>query len=150
MVQYFTSEGIKKLKEELNYLKTVKNKEATELLKYARSFGDLKENAGYDDAKEMKASLYKKISELEGIINEAIVYEKKETNKIQIGCHILIQLDGEEEKFQIVSPAESDVLNNKISYHSPLGQKLIGQEINKEFYFETKEKKIKVRILKIS
>lgn len=150
MTQYFTPEGIKKLKEELNHLKTVKKKEITELLKYAASFGDLKENAGYDDAKEMQASLYKKISELEGVINESIVYEKKEINKIQIGSYVSILLDEEEESFHIVSPAESDILNKKISYQSPLGQKLIGQEINKEFYFENRDKKIKVKILKIN
>jgi len=146
--QYFTAEGIKKLREELHHLKTVEVKEIAALLKYAASFGDLKENAGYDDAKERQAALFERISELEGVVNTAMVYERKETDKIQIGSSISVLLAGEKQEFQIVAPAESDVLNNRISYQSPLGQKLIGKKINDEFFFG--DEKIKVKILKIS
>lgn len=149
MTQYFTAEGLNKLKEELKYLKTVKTKEIADLLRYAASFGDLKENAGYDDAKDRQSWLLRRISELEGIINSAIIHEKVQTDKIQIGSEVLILFGGKQEKFYIVTPGESDVLKNKISYQSPLGQKLIGQKVGKEFYFKGGAEKIKVKILEI-
>ena len=149
MTQYFTAEGIKKLKEELHHLKTVGTREIAALLKYAASFGDLKENAGYDDAKERQADLVKKIKDLEAIINDAIIYEKKETDKVQMCSCVLISLDGKDEEFQIVAPAESDILKNKLSYLSPLGQKLLGQKAGKEFDFGPVGERVRVKILEI-
>jgi len=149
MAEYFTEEGLKKLKEELNYLKTTKTKEIAELLKYAASFGDLKENAGYHDAKDRQAFLLGRIEELENVVNNAVVYEKKVTDAVQIGSSVVLLLDGKEEKMEIVAPGESDILKNKISYESPLGQKLIGQKVGKEFTLKTGEENLQVKILKI-
>ncbi len=149
MAQYFTSEGLKKLKDELHYLKTTKNKEIVKLIAEAASFGDLKENSAYHDARDKMAFLRMRIAELEGAINEAIIKEKKEDGKVQIGSEIKILFGGEELEYQIVAPAEANILKNKISYHSPLGQKLMGQEVNKEFDFMAGAKKVTVKILKI-
>jgi len=149
MAQYLTAEGIKKLKEELEYLKTVETKKIVALLKYAASFGDLKENAGYDDAKDRQAFLVRKIKELEAVINDAIICEKNCEAVVQIGSEILILFGEEKEKFHVVAPAESDILKNKLSYQSPLGQKLIGLAANDEIDFESAGKKIKVKILEI-
>lgn len=149
MTQYFTAEGLKKLKEELHYLKTIKNKEIIELISEAAAFGDLKENASYHDARDKMAFLRMRMEELEGVINEAVVFEKKETDRVQIGSEVLILLDGKEEKYHIVSSGESDILKKKLSYQSPLGQKLIGQRIGKKFDFQSGEEKIKVKILEI-
>ena len=149
MVQYFTKDGLQKLKEELHYLKTTKNKEIIKLISEAAAFGDLKENASYHDARDKMAFLRMRIAELEGAINEAVVSEKKETDKVQIGSEVLILLDGKEEKYHMVSPGESDILKNKMSYQSPLGQQLMGQGIGKEFDFKSGEEKIKVKILEI-
>ncbi len=160
MAQYFTAEGLKKLKEELHYLKTVKNKEIVKLIAEAAAFGDLKENAAYHDARDKMSFLRMRVAELEGAINEAVVVEKKETDKIQVGSKIKILFAGKEENFHIVAPGESDVLKNKISYQSPLGQKLIGQRVGKEFDFFTPGESssdgkagdaiIKVKIIEIS
>jgi transcription elongation factor GreA len=150
MVEYFSAEGIKKLKEELEYLKTVKTKEIAELLKYSASFGDLSDNAGYSDAKDRQAFLVRRVAELKAILGDAVVYERKETDKIQIGSNVEILLDDETEKMDIVAPGESDILKNKISYQSPLGKKLMGKKEGDEFKFKTAEKKTKVKILKVS
>lgn len=150
MAQYFTAEGIKKLKEELHHLKTVGTREIAALLKYAASFGDLKENAGYHDAKDRQAELVRKIQELEDVVNDSIVYKKKESDKVQVCSCVSILFDGEEQEYQIVAPAESDILKNKLSYLSPLGQKLLGQKIGKEFDFGSTGEEVKVKILKIS
>lgn len=149
MTQYFTAEGLKKLKDELHYLKTTKNKEIIKLISEAAAFGDLKENASYHDARDKMAFLRMRVAELEGAINEAVVSEKKETGTVQIGSEVLILFDGKEEKYHIVASTEADILKNKMSYQSPLGQKLIGQKIGLEFDFMGGSEKIKVKILEV-
>ncbi len=149
VVQYFTKEGLQKLKDELHYLKTTKNKEIVKLIAEAAAFGDLKENAAYHDARDKMSFLRMRIAELEGAINEAVIREKDGTNKIQIGSEIIILFDGEKQNYQVVAPTEANILKNKISYQSPLGEKLIGQEAGKEFNFQSGSKKIKVKILEI-
>ena len=149
MVQYFTEKSLKKLKEELYELKTKKTKEIAEMLKYAASFGDLKENAGYDEAKDRQAFLLGRIEQLEFAINDAVVVEKKEGVGIQVGSEILILFGGKKEKYHIVAPGEADILKNKLSYQSPLGQQLIGKKSGEEFNYEIRDKKIKVKILEI-
>ena len=115
----------------------------------AAAFGDLKENAAYHDARDKMSFLRMRIAELEGAINEAVIREKDGTNKIQIGSEIIILFDGEKQNYQVVAPTEANILKNKISYQSPLGEKLIGQEAGKEFNFQSGSKKIKVKILEI-
>ena len=153
MVQYFTKDGLQKLKDELHYLKTTKNKEIVKLIAEAAAFGDLKENSAYHDARDKMSFLRMRIAELEGAINEASVREKDGTNKIQIGSEIVISFDGEKQHYQIVAPSEADILKNKISYQSPLGQRLIGQTVGKEFDFGVPpgsgNKAVKVKILSI-
>ena len=149
MVQYFTKEGLQKLKDELYQLKTVENKRIVKLIAEAAAFGDLKENASYHDARDKMAFLRMRIAELEGAINEAVVKEKEETGKIQIGSEIKILFDGEEQKYQITAPTEADILKGKISYHSPLGQNLMGKEAGKEFNFQAGSKMVKVKVLEI-
>jgi transcription elongation factor GreA len=159
MVQYFTEEGLQKLKDELHELKTKKTKEIAELLKYAASFGDLKENAGYDDAKERQSWLLRRIAELESIVHTAIIKEKVDENIVQVGSKIKILFvdkpasakgfgEAREEEYEIVAPGEADVLHNKISYESPLGKELIGKKINSEFSFGPKNIKIKILSVK--
>lgn len=150
MVQYFTKEGLQKLKEELHHLKTVENKKIVKLIAEAAAFGDLKENAAYHDARDKMAFLRMRVAELEGAINEAVTIEKEETDKIQTGSEIKILFGEKEENFHIVAPSESNILKNKISYQSPLGQKLIGKKIGEEFYFVAGDTTIKVKILEIS
>ena len=149
MVQYFTKQGLQKLKDELHYLKTTKNKEIVNLIAEAAAFGDLKENASYHDARDKMSFLRMRVAELEGAINEAIVKEKSGTDSIQIGSKIIILFGDEKQKYQVVAPSEADILQGKISYQSPLGQKLLGREVGKEFDFMAGNKRIKVKILEI-
>ena len=132
MVQYFTREGLQKLKDELHYLKTTKNKEIVKLIAEAAAFGDLKENSAYHDARDKMSFLRMRIAELEGAINEAVIKEQEVSDKIQIGSKIVILFNGKKEEYHVVAPTESDILKNKISYESPLGKKLIGKKIGEE------------------
>lgn len=150
MPQYFTAEGLAKLKEELNELKTNEMRRITKLIAEAAAFGDLKENAAYHDARGMKSFLLGRIEQLENAINEAIVVEKEGVEKVGIGSFVKIIFDGKEQEFHIVAPTEADILKDKISYQSPLGKQLMGKREGDEFDYEMPTKKTKVKVLKIS
>jgi len=149
MVQYFTAEGLQKLKDELHQLKTVENKKIVKLIAEAAAFGDLKENAGYHDARDKMSFLRMRVAELEAAINEAVVKENDGTGCVQSGCKITLSFGGEKMEYEIVAPGEADILKNKISYQSPLGQKLLGQTVGKSFNFKGGSKEVKVEILEI-
>jgi len=129
MSQYFTKEGLKKLKEELHELKTKEMKRVVKLIAEAAAFGDLKENAAYHDARNMKSFLLGRVEQLENAINEAIVVTKKEGGKIQVGSEIDITMDGKKETYHIVAPGEANILKNKLSYQSPLGKSLMSKGV---------------------
>ena len=149
MTQYFTKEGLQKLKDELKDIKENQVSETKKLIAEARAFGDLKENAGYHDAREKMSFLLGRIEQLEGAINEAVVKEKDTTGNAQVGSQVKILFDGKEENYKIVAPDESDILKNKISYKSPLGQQLCGRKEGAEFDFMAGNNRVKVKIIEI-
>ncbi|MSU54654.1 MAG: transcription elongation factor GreA [Candidatus Staskawiczbacteria bacterium] len=149
MAQYFTKEGLQKLKDELKELKEVKIPENIKLIKYAAAEGDLKENAGYHDARERKTWLLRRMAELESAINDAVILEKTVSDKVQISCAVEILLDGEKEAYEMVDPGEADILKNKLSYQSPLGTLLMNRKVGDEFNYEIRDRKMKVKILSI-
>lgn len=149
MTKYLTAEGLEKLKKELEYLEKVKMREIAERLKHAISQGDLRENAGYAADKEEQAFVEGRIRELRETIGQARVIEKKENGVIQIGSSVLLNLDRKEQKFQIVSPEETDVLNNKISFKSPLGEQLMGKKKGESVKVNTPEGKKEYNIIEV-
>jgi transcription elongation factor GreA len=150
MVQYFTKQGLEELKKELDYLKNVEQKKVVALIAEAAAFGDLKENSAYHDARDKMSFLKMRIEELECAINEAVIREKSSENIVQVGSFVSILLDAEEQKYQITAPGEANILQNKISYQSPLGKELLGKTAGKEFAYQAGDKKVKVKIIKIS
>jgi len=149
VVQYFTKEGLQKLKDELKDLRENKVPETKKLIAEARAFGDLKENAGYHDARDKMSFLLGRIEQLECAINEAVIKENDGTGCVQSGSKIVISFGGEKQNYQVVAPSEADILKDKISYQSPLGQELIGKKVSDEFDFMGGSKKVKVKILEI-
>ncbi|KZL93135.1 transcription elongation factor GreA [Clostridium magnum] len=128
-----TYEGIKKLEDELEYLKTVKRKEITEKIKVALSFGDLSENSEYDDAKNEQAFVEGRIVQLENMLKNASVIDDSEipTDIVSVGAIVTVKdYDFDEEvDYVIVGSAEADPLNNRISNESPVGRGLVGKKI---------------------
>lgn len=126
-----TKEGLEKLKEELNYLKEIKRKEVAERLKEAISYGDLSENAEYEEAKNEQAFVEGRIMELEEKIKYAkIIDEKvKKGAVVQLGSHVVIQSlsskSKTEEEYVIVGSTEADPISHKISNVSPVGKALL-------------------------
>jgi len=149
MIKYLTAEGLEKLKKELEHLEKVRRKEISERIRHTAAQGDLKENAGYDAAKEEQGFVEGRIKELKEIVNQAKVIEKKEDGRVQIGSFVRLSSDGEKEKFQIVSPEESDVLNDKISFKSPLGEQLIGRKKGEAVKVDTPEGKKEYKIIEV-
>lgn len=130
-----TREGLKKLKEELENLKTVRRQEVANRLKEAISYGDLSENSEYEEAKNEQAFVEGRILELEQKIKNAKIISEKKTDmrrgkEIEIGATVTVceKADGElEQKFTIVGSTEADPLEHKISNESPLGKALLGK-----------------------
>lgn len=125
-----TPEGLVKLKEELQELKTVRRKEVADRIKQAIDFGDLSENSEYDDAKNEQAFIEGRIQTLESMLRHVSVISKgqEDDNTIEIGSKVTvldIELE-EEEVYRIVGTIEADPMNNLISNESPLGQALLG------------------------
>lgn len=127
-----TQEGYNKLEEELNYLKTEKRTEIAERIKVALGFGDLSENAEYDEAKTAQSENEIQIAELEAKLRNAKVIDEKEidTETVQIGnCVKVYDIEFDEEvEYTIVGSTEVKVAENKISNESPLGMALLGSK----------------------
>lgn len=128
-----TYEGVKKLEEELEYLKTVKRKEITEKIKVALGYGDLSENSEYDEAKNDQAFTEGRIIQLENMLKNAVVVDESEIpkDKVSVGSIVKVmdyEFD-EEVEYTIVGSAEADPYEGKISNESPVGKALLGRTI---------------------
>lgn len=124
-----SAERLEELKQELTYLKTVREKEVAELIKEARSFGDLSENSEYDEAKNEQGFVESRIAELEKMLKHARVIDESElsTDTVSVGSHVVIRdEDGDTDEYDIVGSTEADPVNGKISDESPVGAALIG------------------------
>ena len=148
-----TSEGLKKLEDELDDLIVVKRKEVAQKIKEAREQGDLSENAEYDAAKDEQRDIETRIEEIEKILKNAEVVDEDEValDVVSIGCSVrLYDEDMEEEvEYQIVGSTEADSLNFKISNESPVGSALIGRKVGESVEVETQVGDIVFRILEI-
>ena len=149
-----TYEGLKKLEEELEYLKTEKRKEVAERIKVALGFGDLSENSEYDEAKNEQAQVEMKIVDLENKLRNVKLIDEDEidTKTVQVGNTVQV-LDMEyDEKinYTIVGSTEADLLENKISNESPIGQALLGRKKNDVIEVTAPAGVLSFKILKIT
>ena len=135
-----TYEGLKKLEEELDYLKLTRRKEVAEKIKEAKSFGDLSENSEYDEAKNEQAIVEAKILELETMLKNVEVIDESEitTDRVAVGVKVLVYdfEENEEVEYQIVGSSESNPLEFKISDSSELGKNLVGRKVGETIEFE--------------
>ncbi len=150
-VQYISKEKKKELEQELEYLKTQKRMEIAEALETARGFGDLSENAEYQEARKAQADLENRIRELEELLSNAKVLSGSHaSDKVQVGVTVVLEKDGEKLEYEIVGAAEANILENKISNESPLGAALIGKKKGDEFELEMPNgKTVKYKVLDI-
>ena len=149
-----SAEGLANLEKELEHLVTVRRAEVAQKLKEARGFGDLSENAEYDEAKNEQAILEARIQELEFTIANAVVVDESELSNDEIGVgSIVTMLDmelDEEMTLQIVGSTEADPENNKISDESPIGIAALKKKVGDVIEVEAPVGIIKMKILSIS
>ena len=128
-----TQENLDKLKNKLEYLKTVRMQEVAEQIKEARSFGDLSENAEYDEAKNEQGKVASRIAELETIIANAVIISEDMYAKDEVspGCRFrVLDLEfDEEEEYHFVGSQEADPMEGKISDESPFGKAVLGHKV---------------------
>ncbi|HZA57990.1 MAG TPA: transcription elongation factor GreA [Solirubrobacterales bacterium] len=146
-----TAEGLEKLKQELEHLETTKRREIADRIKEAREFGDIAENAEYDDAKNEQAMLEQRIMQLQDKLRRSTVIDEKhiDTETVDVGAvvHVKDQKSGKSQKFRLVGAAEADPAEQKLSNESPIGKALIGAKKNEIVTVETPrgpKKKLKV------
>ncbi len=149
-----TKEGMAQLREELEYLKTEKRKEVSEKIKEARSFGDLSENAEYDEAKNEQAEVESRINTIVNMLKYARVIDDSEIeiDTVGLGVTVVIREVGEtdEETYTIVTTTETDPALGKISQDSPVGKALIGHKVGDIVTVETPVGKIDFELITIS
>ncbi|WP_353094367.1 transcription elongation factor GreA [Tissierella praeacuta] len=151
---FLTEDGLKKLEEELDELKTVRRKEIAEKIKQALSFGDISENSEYDQAKNDQAQLEERIAKLETMLRNAKIIDEDDitTDVVGIGSKVLVKdLEYDEEmEFIIVGSAEADPYNGKISNESPVGSALLGYKSGDVVEVVVPDGKIQYEILTIT
>ncbi len=149
-----TDEGLLKLEQELENLKTVKRQEVAEKIKVARGFGDLSENAEYDAAKEEQAQIEARIVQLEKMLKNARVIDQDEIdlNTVSIGTRVTVYDEefDEEVEYSIVGSTETDPDALKISDESPVGRALIGKNVGETVEIDTPGGTISLKILSIN
>lgn len=126
--QKYTQEGFNKLKEEYEYLTKVRMEEIKVAIAEARSFGDLSENAEYDEAKNEQTKCFSRIKELEELIQHAIIVTENDNGTVGLGTSVKLIKDGVECEYKIVGSNEADPFENKISDRSAVGAALIGKK----------------------
>ena len=128
-----TKERLEELRSELEHLKTVREKEVADLIKEARSFGDLSENSEYDEAKNEQGKLYSRIAELENVLSNYVLISESDitTQEVVTGVRVKIQFTDDEfiEEYQLVGSQEANPAQGRISDESPMGRAILGKRV---------------------
>jgi transcription elongation factor GreA len=149
---YLTKEKFDALSAELRFLKTVRRKEIAQDLEYAKSLGDLSENAEYQEAREAQSSIEDRINKIESILKTTLIVSAHATDTVTIGSKIVLKKEGSDSpiEYVIVSSEEADISKGKLSYISPLGETLMGKKKGQTFNFKSPKGSISYTIVDIS
>lgn len=149
--ELISQEKFEELSRELEEMRTTRRREVAAQLEYARSLGDLSENAEYQEAREMQAAVEERIQKLEAILKNAKIVRAGKSDTVGMGSTVSVQKVGAEDKhtYTIVGAEEANILEGKVSYHSPLGSALMGKKKSDEFSFHTPRGVQKYKILKV-
>ncbi len=137
--EYISKEKYNELERELQELVTVKRKEVAERLEYARSLGDLSENAEYHAARDDQGEIEARIEVLTNLLKYAEIIDHKKSDTVIVGSIVTLKKDKDDEKvtYTVVGKEESDLVGGKISYVSPLGRAILGKKKKDKFTIET-------------
>ncbi len=148
---YLSKEKFDELTAELEHLKTTRRREIAEQLEYARSLGDLSENAEYEEARNLQAASEDRVRVIEEQLSHARIIEHTRGNAVSLGSTVTIQKHGEKEEhtYEIVGSAEANMQERKISHLSPLGSALMEKKKGDTFTFDTPKGAQKYKIVNI-
>lgn len=153
-VSYYTAEGLKKLREELDYFRDIERPKASQAIAEARDKGDLSENAEYDAAKEAQGLLEMKISKMEGVLSNARLINESQldTSKVLVLSTVKLKNrnNGMEMKYTLVAESEADLSTGKISVNSPIGRGLLGKEVGDTAEISVPNGTLKFDVLEIT
>ena len=153
-VSYYTAEGLKKLRDELNQLKDVERPRASQAIAEARDKGDLSENAEYDAAKEAQGLLEMKIAKLEELVANARIIDESQLDVSKVLVLSTVKLKNLDNKMEItytlVAESEADLKAGKISVSSPIGKGLLGKSVGEIAEIKVPNGTLKLEILEIS
>lgn len=146
-----TKDGLEKLKTELDDLKTRGRREVIERIRTAKDFGDLSENAEYEDAKNQQSFIEGRIQELSEMIKQAkVVSDQRDTTKVSVGDRVDVDCNGEKSTYTIVGSTESNPMEGKISADSPIAKSLMDKKTGDAVEISVPDGVLKCKILKIS
>ncbi len=153
-VSYYTVEGLKKLREELNHLKDVERPRASQAIAEARDKGDLSENAEYDAAKEAQGLLELQISKMEATLSNARLIDESQLDTSKVLVHSTVEVknnsNGTKMKYKLVAQSEADLKTGKISVDSPIGKGLLGKKEGEIALIHVPNGTIELEIVSIS
>ena len=145
-----TKSGREKLERELEELKNVRRPEVIERIKRSKDYGDLSENAEYEDARNEQSFVEGRIQEIEYILKYAEVIENgKSGSAVRLGAKVTVKMEGDQLAYEIVDSTEADPSAGKISSASPIGSALMGKKAGEETVANTPGGKLKVTVLKV-
>ena len=148
------AERLQELEAELNYLKTDRDKEVTEMIKVARGYGDLSENSEYDDAKNEQAKLYARIAEVEEILANAVIISSEEggTDHIGLGCTFTVKdmAGGDEITYELVGSQEANPMKGRVSDDAPLGRAMLGKHVGEHVVVDAPMGTIEYEVISIT
>ncbi|MFA4942277.1 MAG: transcription elongation factor GreA [Patescibacteria group bacterium] len=149
--QIITPEGYSKLKDELELLSTTRRREIADRIEKAKELGDLSENAEYTEAKDAQALNEGRIAELTGTLKNVLIVDnnKKSKNEVAMGSTVVVQYDGKEKEYTIVSFNEASPADGKISNESPIGLAFLHRSRGDEVVVETPRGEVKYKIIDI-
>lgn len=148
--EYLSQEKLEALQQELIKLKTVDRKEVAERLDYAKSLGDLSENAEYHEAREQQADIEDRIKTISEMLKDVVIVTSKHGQVVEIGSTIVVKKNGgDETTFTIVGSEEADMLNNKISFQSPIGAALLDKSKGEKVIVTTPKGDVQYAIIDI-
>ncbi len=153
-VSYYTEEGLKKLRDELNHLKDIERPKASQAIAEARDKGDLSENAEYDAAKEAQGLLELQISKMEAILSNARLIDESQLDTSKVLVHSSVEVknmtNGAVMKYKLVAQSEADLKTGKISVDSPIGKGLLGKKQGETAHITVPNGTIELEIVSIS
>ena len=147
--EYLTKEKFEEFTKELIELKSIRRKEVAKNLEYAKSLGDLSENAEYHEARDIQATVEDRIAKLEELLKTASIVSGTHGGIVNVGSLVTVEKDGKKVVYSIVGSEEADVVSNKISIKSPFGQAIIGKKKGEIFSFKAPSGELSYKVLEI-